>query len=264
LPTETAIVWSLGSTAKVRDSSPPDLRSLVERAQLEDIGAFTLIVERFQDMAVGYAFAILSDYGLAEDAAQEAFLGAYLDLKDLRNPTAFPAWLRRIILMRCNRLTRRKKLPTVALEMAQDIKSVDASPQDALTSKMLRGEVSRALQELPQAELTAVVLHYLRGYSHREVAEFLDVAVSTVKSRLHRARKRLHEPLFTTLGETIRDRPPSRDRDFTSRVTASVRRATVTDTEGNGFELVAHGSQARKAALAPQDGHGRCPSERSE
>ena len=56
----------------MRDSSPPDLRSLVERAQLEDIGAFTLIVERFQDMAVGYAFAILSDYGLAEDAAQEA------------------------------------------------------------------------------------------------------------------------------------------------------------------------------------------------
>lgn len=55
-------------------------------AQSGDLDAFTAIVVRFQDMAVGYAYAVLKDFHLAQDAAQEAFLTAYTDLHMLHQP----------------------------------------------------------------------------------------------------------------------------------------------------------------------------------
>ncbi len=71
------------------------------------LAAFGRLVLRFQDMAYGCAYALLGNFHLAEDAAQEAFLTAYRRLGQLRQPGAFPGWFRRIVLSQCSRLTRR-------------------------------------------------------------------------------------------------------------------------------------------------------------
>lgn len=70
--------------------SESNLSTLVVRAQTGDRAAFDDIVLRFQDMAVGYAPALLGDFHLAEDAAQEAFVGAWTELPRLHKPAAFP------------------------------------------------------------------------------------------------------------------------------------------------------------------------------
>lgn len=67
-----------------------DLRSLVARSKSGELEAYGVIVRRFQDMAAGYGYALLGDFHLAEDAAQEAFIEAYQDLEKLREPAAFP------------------------------------------------------------------------------------------------------------------------------------------------------------------------------
>ena len=69
------------------------IEDIVVRAQAGDREAYDTIVRRFQDMALSYAFSILGDHDLAEDARQEAFLEAYCDLLTLREPRAFPVWL---------------------------------------------------------------------------------------------------------------------------------------------------------------------------
>ena len=74
-----------------------DLRTLVLDAQTGNLDAFNNLVRRFQDMAVGYAYAILRDFQFAEDAAQEAFISAWLFLDSLREPKAFAGWLRRLV-----------------------------------------------------------------------------------------------------------------------------------------------------------------------
>ena len=79
-----------------------DLVNLIRKAQQGDLSAFDLLIQRFRDMAVGYAYSILGDFHLAEDAAQEAFVQAYRDLKTLRNPQAFGAWFRRIVFKYCS------------------------------------------------------------------------------------------------------------------------------------------------------------------
>ena len=71
-----------------------ELGSLISRAQAGDLDAYGRIVRQFQDMAVGYAYSILGDFHLAEDAAQEAFIEAYPILSRVYGPVAFPGWFR--------------------------------------------------------------------------------------------------------------------------------------------------------------------------
>ena len=68
------------------------LREALEQAKAGDVDGFAVLVERFQDMAVGYSYSILGDFHLAEDAVQEAFLEAYPDLHKVYGPEAFPSW----------------------------------------------------------------------------------------------------------------------------------------------------------------------------
>jgi RNA polymerase sigma-70 factor, ECF subfamily len=78
-----------------------DLRALVLGARRGDAAAFTQLVLRLQDAVVGYAWGVLRDRQRAEDAAQEAFLEAFLRLGELRDPGAFAHWLRSITFSRC-------------------------------------------------------------------------------------------------------------------------------------------------------------------
>ena len=76
----------------------------------ERVDAYGRLVERFRDMACGYAYSILGDFHLAEDMAQEAFIVAFGKLGQLGQPEAFPGWFRRIIWSCCGRITRQKAL----------------------------------------------------------------------------------------------------------------------------------------------------------
>ena len=92
-----------------------ELKSLIEAARLGDMKAYGTIVQRFADMAYGYAYAILGDFHLAEDAAQEAFVEAYYNLARLREAAAFPGWLRRIVLHVLRRTGPRSQPPHAGL-----------------------------------------------------------------------------------------------------------------------------------------------------
>ncbi len=74
-----------------------DLATLIRQVQHGNLDAYEPIVRRFQDMAVGYGYARMGDMHLAEDAAQEAFITAYLALPSLQEPAAFPGWFRQIM-----------------------------------------------------------------------------------------------------------------------------------------------------------------------
>src|SRR5215470_4181880 len=108
------------------------ITALVRAAQQGDEFAFTELVRAFQDIAVAYATSILGDYHLAEDAAQEAFVEAYRELPNLREPAAFSGWFRTIIFKHCDRLIRRKKHPIAELDAALNVASPNPSPQETL------------------------------------------------------------------------------------------------------------------------------------
>jgi RNA polymerase sigma factor (sigma-70 family) len=180
-----------------------EIGALVEAARSGDIKAYTSIVRRFADMAYGYAYAILGDFHLAEDAAQEAFVEAYYNLARLREAAAFPGWLRRIVLHRCNRISRGRRLSTIPLDGAQAVPSKEPGPERVMENNELKDSVIQAVQSLSQPLREATTLFYINGYSHSEISEFLDVPVNTVKSRLSASRDRLKERMINMVKQTF-------------------------------------------------------------
>lgn len=92
----------------------------VINAQAGDVRAYNQLVLAFQDMAFAFAYARLHDFHLAEDVTQEAFIEGFRDIRQTRNPTAWPGWLRRLVFKHCDRVWRRPKLPTASMEHALD------------------------------------------------------------------------------------------------------------------------------------------------
>lgn len=195
-----------------------DLATLVENAQRGDHQAFKHLVQGFQDMAFAYAYAALGDSGLAQDAAQEAFIDAYLSLKNLREPAAFPGWFRRIVLKHSDRQIRGKRAVLVGLKEASALATPGADPADVMEEALFREDVFAAIELLPASQRSVTALFYVEGYSYRAIADFLDISVSAVKKRLFNSRQNLKERMIHMVQEKLQSSKPSRDDKFANQV----------------------------------------------
>jgi RNA polymerase sigma factor (sigma-70 family) len=204
------------------------LVTLVHQTRGGDDDAYETIVRRFQDMAVGYGYSILGDFHLAQDAAQESFFEAYRKLDQLREPAAFPGWFRRIVFKQCDRITRTRSV-TVPFETARDWVSQVPTQADSVLKSEMNDAIMTAVDSLPDHERAATMLYYISGYSQEEVAEFLEVPVTTIKKRLYSARNRLREMLIDLVEDGLRKRRPSRDEIFSKRVIEILKAARFGD-----------------------------------
>lgn len=191
----------------------------VERAQDGDLHAYAALVRRFQHMAYGFAYAWLGDWQLAQDAAQEAFVEAFRDLPNLRDPATFPGWLRRIVRKHCDRLTRRKRIQTAPLEAAAGVAADVPGPAEAAERQEMVQRVLAAVRGLPHDQRMVTSLFYINGYSQQDIAQFLDLPVTTVKKRLARSRSRLRDRMITMVDKSLKSRPlPDRFADVIVQV----------------------------------------------
>ncbi|GCE19233.1 sigma-70 family RNA polymerase sigma factor [Dictyobacter kobayashii] len=179
----------------------------VTAAQQGNLEAFSQIVERFRAMAYATAYTLLHDAQLAEDATQEAFIEAYLQLPKLHIPAAFPGWLRRIIFKQADRLTRKQQVTLVPLEVgaASDIALDELNPAQLIENIETQGVIQQAIQALPEHERMAILLFYGNSYSQHDVATFLEVPLSTVKKRLFDGRKHLKKYLVEKALDTVHE-----------------------------------------------------------
>ena len=170
----------------------------IERILAGDEEAFTALVKKYERQIHAFVWRRVKDYHIAEEITQDTFLKAYEKLGTLRDPDRFSGWLY-MIATRCS-LTwlGEKKIPMQSLEAMSkaEIEALFyaqymAEQTEKLTTEKQREVVEYLLQKLPARERTAVVLHYLSEMSCEEIGDFLEVSPNTVKSQLHRARKRL-------------------------------------------------------------------------
>ena len=120
------------------------LRPIFQKAQDGDVNAYGIIVQRFQDMAVGYGYAILGDFHLAEDVAQEAFVEAYQHITKVSSPFAFPGWLRKILFKHCDRYLRRRRLDTVSMDtLVTDVPSNRPPPDVEVEDREMKETIKR-------------------------------------------------------------------------------------------------------------------------
>lgn len=199
-------------------ASMDKLDMIIIRAQAGDLDAFGTIVSNFQDMAVGYAYSILGDFQLAQDAAQEAFIEAYRDMEKVYDAVSFPAWFRKIVFKYCDRITRRVHPQMVQIDQAMLVPSKTEEPLEMVEIGEMRQMVLSAIRSLPDEERTVTNLFYINGYSYNEIAAFLEMPETTVDNRLRSARKHLKGKLTTVIKDALYTGQPSKNKDFTSKV----------------------------------------------
>lgn len=195
-----------------------ELDFLIIRSQAGDLDAFGTIVLRFQDMAVGYAYSILGDFHLAQDAAQEAFIEAYRNITKVYGAVVFPAWFRRIIFKNCDRLTRRINPQTVELDQAIQLPSTEKNPQEAIEDAEMKQKVLSAIQSLPEEERAVTTLFYINGYTYNEISNFLEMPKTTIDNHLRSARKQLKKKIVATVEDVLHTEQPSKDQKFNTKV----------------------------------------------
>jgi len=180
--------------------SDPATLEWVQAALQGDQDAFAEIVLAYQDAVYNLCYRMLGERGEAEDAAQEAFLRAYLNLARYDAERSFKTWILSIASNYCIDRLRRRRLQWMSLddEPTADslaLSSDEPEPEPATLTKERSAAIQALLDELSPDYRAAVVLRYWYDYSYAEIADMMDTTESAVKSRLFRARQALADKL---------------------------------------------------------------------
>ena len=166
-------------------------RDLVEKARAGDRTAFAELAAASIGRLFNVAQLMLHDRDLADDAVQETLVIAWRDLRSLRDPKGFDAWLHRV-LVRCvyreADRERRRSASSVRLPAAGVAADESSNVAD-------RDAIDRAFQRLRPEHRAVLVLHHYLGFSDDEAAAAMSVPAGTVKSRLNRAKAALRSAL---------------------------------------------------------------------
>jgi RNA polymerase sigma factor (sigma-70 family) len=160
-------------------------RDLVLRAKGGDLEAFAQLAKASAPRLKGVAYLILRDADRAEDALQDAFLLAWRDLRALRDPDAWDAWLRRLTVRACYKAAGRERRRT-RIELHVTLDPATARAPDASVDVAERDWVLAELGRLDIDRRAVLVLHYYLDLPLPEVAEILDIPYGTAASRLNR------------------------------------------------------------------------------
>ncbi len=175
----------------------------LEKALLEgEPQAFERLFDQYASPLVRLSYYFLANAPEAEDAVQDTLMGFIQALRSGRfhggNGT-LNAYLRNSVCNRCiDRLRKRGVLHLSYDDMGDETIVLSAQsnwPSQALDDKRIRQAIERAVQVLPAAQRSAIVLRVVEGYSYREIAEALGISLNYVKNLLARARARLRKEI---------------------------------------------------------------------
>jgi RNA polymerase sigma factor (sigma-70 family) len=186
---------------------------LVGIARIGDHGAFRAIMTRCNQRLFRIARAVMRDNAEAEDVLQEAYTRAFAAIAGFRGEAGIATWLTRIVLNEAHGRLRRRR-PMVELdqvEAAQESAQVltfphvvpSNDPEADAARAQIRRILERAIDDLPEAFRLVFILREVEGLSAEATAGHLNLKVETVKTRLHRARRRLREALDDQLADVM-------------------------------------------------------------
>ncbi|HZP66855.1 MAG TPA: sigma-70 family RNA polymerase sigma factor, partial [Rudaea sp.] len=228
-----------------------DESQLVAQSLAGDRQAFGRIVARYQNLICSIAYAATGSVAQSEDLAQETFFSAWRQLKELREPAKLRAWLCGIARNLVNNSRRRAvREPTYAaepIEAAGEAPTPQPPPAEQSISDEEQAILWRSLAEIPEAYREPMVLFYREHRSVESVAEALELSEETVRQRLSRGRKLLHEQVLAFVEGALERSSPG--KAFAIAVVAGLPAYTATSSAAAVSVGAAKGGVAAKVAF---------------
>ncbi len=187
--------------------------ALVRELKAGSEEAFSLLIAQYHPSLYSLIARSLQDPADAADITQEVFIKVFRSIRSFHGESSLRTWLYRIALREASNQRRwwsrhkRQELTidssTVDADEGDDSPSLSTtladqrnSPFECAAQSEIRAQIEAALQHLPEAYRTVVILRELEGFAYEEIAEVLDVNLGTVKSRLMRGRGALKTALL--------------------------------------------------------------------
>src|SRR6188474_873295 len=175
---------------------------LVAAAIGGDQAAFMDLVRPRSNRLFATAQRILRDIDRAEDALQDALVIAWRDLRGLRDPDRFDAWLQRLLINVCIAQATRERRRTANLRV---LPVEGPAGPDELLSVAERDLLERGFRRLPPEQRAILAMHHYLGYAPSEIAETLGIPAGTARSRLHHAHRAMRAALEADARTTVKE-----------------------------------------------------------
>jgi RNA polymerase sigma-70 factor (ECF subfamily) len=184
-------------------SSDISERQTIDRAKQGDAESFEVLYGLQKRRVYSLCLRMTGNTADAEDLTQETFLQLYRKIATFRGESAFSTWLHRLTVNVVLMHLRKKSLPQVSLEEILEPRGDGAKKDIGTRDNHLAGCIDRIVLErsvmrLARGYRTALVLHDIEGYEHKEIAGMMGCSAGNSKSQLHKARMRLQNLLQRT------------------------------------------------------------------
>jgi RNA polymerase sigma-70 factor (ECF subfamily) len=156
--------------------------------------AFTHLVEIYQTPVYNLCFRMMGEEDAAEDASQETFWRAHQSLDRYDPQRSFGTWLLSIAAHYCIDQLRRRRLEALPLDVIPEEAAPDPdtpTPENAFGNSEEKRIIRKMLNKLKPQDRSAIIMRYWYDFSDEEIGKSLNLSVSAVKSRMHRARREL-------------------------------------------------------------------------
>ncbi len=158
--------------------------------------AFGRLYEQFSAAMYNVCVRMVSEKNLAEDILQESFITAFNNIQSLREPVKFGGWLKQITVRKCIQNTSSKYQFS---ELSDREEYLAYEKEENWWDGLSMSDIQRAIKDLPDGCRQIFNLYAVEDYSHRDIAELLQISESTSKSQYHRAKGLLRSKLLNVL-----------------------------------------------------------------
>ena len=167
-----------------------DERELIERCRAGDDTAFADLVDRYKGLVYTMVYRMVPDRSQVDDLAQEVFLKVHRGLPYFRGDARLSTWIYRIVSNVCLQARASGRRLPIPSEQAEP-----AASDSSFSDLELKDRLEKAMVQLPEHYRLLIAAHYLQGVQYEALAETLNIPIGTVKTHLHRAKRRLRELL---------------------------------------------------------------------
>lgn len=169
---------------------------LVERVRTIDIDCYRYVITRYQEKLHRYIMTFVHDHDKAADILQDTFIKAYMNINSFDADRQLSAWLYRIAHNQAlDTIKKHKKEVKIDMDWLEEMPDENSDFVRELDQEFSRIQIRKAVLSLPAKYRQVVVLYYFEGHEYEDIGKILKIPVSTVGTRIRRAKSKLKKLL---------------------------------------------------------------------